>query len=127
MKAGNINSRVSHRIEVAKLDAPEPCRSCSNLDVIREGGGLALRCKLADAGTDQKGNGPTVDFVSTALWLNSELFSDFPEGEAMKDFRDLVEAAANACPIVDSIVEQLPAADRDSLVEIHQPSFPSIA
>jgi hypothetical protein len=123
MKAGDISSRVDFRISVAKADAPEPCRDCSNLDVVRDGGKLALRCELADASTDQEGKGPTVDFVNMALRLNSRLFSDFAEGERMQDFKGRVEAAANDCPILDSIVEQLAAADGDNLIEIPQPPF----
>ncbi len=128
MSLERVRARIQAGQEHSESDPPESCVNCPNLKTSEKYGRVALSCLLERA--DSQMTGPR-DLLAqggaTAVWVDRAIFGELLDDRAQKDrgaveFRERLDAANDACPIIEKIIEQLPKADDSDLIDLTPPS-----
>jgi|GEM_PF-7131189 hypothetical protein len=129
MKIDSMRTRLANVEATAKAAAPEACRGCVNLGVTRaETGSLVLTCALAGSRTDMDRRqtlerGDVV--LATTGWLNEVIFGN-TSGQLVNTrqirFQAAMETAADDCPIISRIIEELPGQMLGTAIDLTPPA-----
>ena len=128
MSLEKIRGELSSRLQNTNQEPPESCVGCPNLASLPVGTGrVVLSCLLERADSQMTGprdqlaeTGATAEWVARALSV-ADLDPETTKDRGAIKFRERAAVANDGCPVLENVLEQLPKATRNELIDLKPP------